>query len=329
MATIVREHVTALTRAAETAGTAPSIHNTQPWHWRIHDGVADLYADLSRHLPASDPDRRMLLLSCGIALHHAAVSLAAQGMAAEITRMPDPADSGHLATVSITARIPITPDAVRRMRTMAARRTDRRPLLDDPLLPDAVASLRAAAAAYGAGLDVLDRGQMIELAVTIEHAQIDEIADDGVRTELHRWTAGDHPAGTGVPLAAIPERPLETTVPSRDFGQEGSLPVSSGHDAYAQYAILYGVNDDPPAWLEAGEACSALWLAATEWSIAVLPLSAAVETPASRHALRRILGGVGHPYLAFRIGIADPRQAMQPRAPRLAAHETVELTTPQ
>ena len=328
MATIVREHVTALARAAEAAGTAPSIHNTQPWHWRIHDGIADLYADLNRHLPASDPDRRMLLLSCGIALHHASISLAAQGMAAEITRMPDPADSAHLATVSIHGRAPVTSGAVRLMRTMAARRTDRRPLLDDPLLPDAVAALRSSAVAYGAGLDVLDRDQVIALAVAIERAQIDEIDDDGVRAELHRWTAGDHPAGTGVPLSAIPQRPLQTTVPSRDFGQSGALPVSAGHDACAQYAILYGVNDDPRAWLEAGEACSALWLTATEWTIAVLPLSAAVETPAARHALRRILGGIGYPYLAFRLGIADPNQAMQPRAPRLAAAETVELTGP-
>lgn len=326
MATIVREHVTALVRAAEAAGRAPSIHNSQPWHWRIHDDIADLYADMSRHLHASDPDRRMLLISCGIALHHAAVSLAAQGMDTEISRMPNPADSELLATVKIRGRVPVTSDAVRLMQALGARRTDRRPLLNDPLLPDAVAVLRSAAAAYGVGLDVLDRDQVIDLAVAIERSQINEIADDGVRAELHRWTAGHHPAGTGVPATAIPQRPLQTTVPSRDFGHVGAMPVSSEHDTSAQYAILYGVDDDPPAWLGAGEACSALWLAATELSIAVLPLSAAVETPGARHALRRILSGVGYPYLAFRLGIADPNHPVQPRAPRLATGETVDLS---
>jgi hypothetical protein len=325
MATIVRKHVAALTRAAETAGTAPSIHNTQPWQWRVHDGVADLHANLDRQLTAADPDRRMLLLSCGIALHHAAMSLTAQGMAYDIVRMPDPGRADLLATVAVTGRAPVTPDAVRLMRTVALRRTDRRPLLDAPLIPDAVAALRAAAAAYGAGLDVLGRDEMLDLAVATDRSQIDELADDAIRAELRYWTVGHHPAGTGIPRSAIPEKSLQTIVPSRDFGSTGTLAISPGHDAYAHYAILYGVNDDPPAWLAAGEAASALWLAATQWSVAVLPLSAPVETPAARHALRRILSGIGHPYLAFRIGIADPNQPMQPRAPRLAAAETVEL----
>jgi nitroreductase len=325
MTTIVRDHVAALTRAAEVAGTAPSIHNTQPWHWRIHDDVAHLYADLDRHLSASDPDRRMLVLSCGIALHHAAVSLTAHGKAYDIVRLPDPDRPEHLATVSITGRAPVTPDAVRLMRSIAVRRTDRRPLLDAPLIPDAIGALRSAADAHGTGLDILDRDQMVELAVATERSQINELADDGVRAELHRWTVGDHPEGTGIPRGAIPEEALRTTVPSRDFGSTGSLPISDRHDAYARYAILYGVDDDPRAWLTAGEATSALWLAATQLSVAVLPLSAPVETPAARHALRRILGGIGYPYLALRIGIADPNQAMQPRAPRLAPSETVEL----
>jgi hypothetical protein len=62
-------------------------------------------------------------------------------------------------------------------------------------------------------------------------------------------------------------------------------------------------------------------------SVAVLPLSAAIETAAQRHALRRILGGVGYPYLAMRLGIADPDQASLPHTPRLAASETVEVIT--
>jgi hypothetical protein len=61
-------------------------------------------------------------------------------------------------------------------------------------------------------------------------------------------------------------------------------------------------------------------------SVAVLPLSAAVETPAQRLALRRILAGVGYPYLAMRLGFADPDQASLPRTPRLAPSETIDVT---
>lgn len=323
--TMASEHTRALRSAAEAAGAAPSIHNTQPWHWRIHDGVAELYAVPRRHLRFSDPERRMLLASCGAALHHACVSLAAEGMAFEVVTMPDPGQADHLATVSITGRIPVTPAAIRLVQTMAIRHTDRRPLLDEPLATAALTALRSAVTAYGVGFDVLDRDQVIELAVVTGRAQSDEVVDDEVRAELYAWTSGRHPDGTGVPDSAIPDRPLQATVPSRDFGHVGTLPVSSDHDAAASYAILYGVDDDERAWLDAGQALSALWLVATEWSVAVLPLSAAVEIPATRHGLRRILAGIGYPYLAVRLGIADPDQPSTARTPRLAPTETVDV----
>lgn len=319
------EYNPVLAAAAISAGAAPSIHNTQPWHWRIHDGVADLYAVPARQLLASDPERRMLLVSCGAALDHACVGLAAEGVSIDVVRFPQPANPDLLATVSVTGRIPVTPAAIRLVQTIAIRHTDRRPLLDEPLTPSAVTALRDAVAASGAGIDVLNRDQVIELAAAIARSQADEMSDDEVRAELHTWTGGQHPLGTGVPDSVIPDRPLQTTVPSRDFGHVGALPVATTHDAAASYAILYGVDDDPRAWLRAGEALSALWLAATEWSVAVLPLSAAVETAHARHALRRILSGVGYPYLAVRLGIADPQQGSITRTPRLPASETVDV----
>jgi hypothetical protein len=318
-------HTQALVSAAEAAGAAPSIHNTQPWHWRIHDGVADLFADPRRHLLASDPDRRLLTLSCGMALHHACVALAAEGMSADVDRIPDERDVDHLARVSITGSIPVTAAAMRLAQTAEIRHTDRRPLLDVPVPPVALTALHSAIAGSPVGLDVLDRDQMIELAAATDRAQSNQIHDDEVRAELQAWTTGPHPDGTGIPDSAIPQQPLQTTVPSRAFGHAGTLPTASTHDSAASYAVLYGSNDDPRAWLEAGEAFSALWLAATELLVAVLPLSAAIETPAQRFALRRILGGVGYPYLAMRLGIADPDQASPPRTPRLPPSETVDV----
>lgn len=262
-----------------------------------------------------------------MALHHAYIALAAAGWAADVDRIPDERNVDHLATVSITGSIPVTPAAMRLEQTAEIRHTDRRPLLDEPMPPAALTALHSAIAASPVRLDVLDRDQMIELAAATDRSQSNQLHDDEVRAELRHWTTGDHPGGTGIPDSAIPHQPLQTTVPSRDFGHAGTLPTGSSHDSAASYAILYGSNDDPRAWIEAGEAFSGLWLTATELSVAVLPLSAAVETAAQRHALRRILGGVGYPYLAMRLGVADPDQASVPRTPRLAPSETVDVIT--
>jgi Nitroreductase family len=42
--------------ALELATRAPSVHNSQPWRWRIADRSVHLYADNAHQLPATDPD---------------------------------------------------------------------------------------------------------------------------------------------------------------------------------------------------------------------------------------------------------------------------------
>lgn len=56
--------------ATRLALRAPSVHNSQPWRWRVSAESLHLYADPQFHLAHADPDARDLYLSCGIALHH-------------------------------------------------------------------------------------------------------------------------------------------------------------------------------------------------------------------------------------------------------------------
>ena len=47
------------------ADLAPSVHNSQPWRWRVGPSSIHLFADTSRALPATDPEGRDLRISCG------------------------------------------------------------------------------------------------------------------------------------------------------------------------------------------------------------------------------------------------------------------------
>lgn len=315
----------ALVAAAGAAVAAPSIHNTQPWRWSIHDGVADLYANAERHLTASDPQRRLLMVSCGASLHRACVALAAEGFDAEVTLMPDEADADHLATVLVTGRVPVTADALRMAQAIGNRHTDRRPLADESLSPTVMAAARSAAETYGVNVDVLDRDRVLELAAAIDRAQRALLSDVETRAELTEWTSRGDRAAAGVPAAVIPDEPPRTTVPGRDFGHFGSMPITDKHDGLATYAILSGSDDDPRAWLRAGEALSAMWLVATDWSVALLPLSAAIEMLPARQLLRDILAGVSYPYIAVRLGVPDPASAPIIRTSRLPMSETVQV----
>jgi len=314
----------ALANAAALAGYAPSIHNSQPWRWRVGEDVLDLYAVHRRQLAITDPDRRLAVLSCGAALHHARTALAAEGFQVTVERLPDPAQPDWLARITLAGRVPVSADAVRLVQTIRVRHTDRRPVIGPRVEPDEVAAIASRIRDEGTWLHVLSRDHVIELAAAVSYAQRTEAADSAWQAELAYWSGGTRPAGTGVPDSAIPEQPPQTTVPGRDFGHPGTLPVSAEHDASATFAILYGEQDEPLDWLRAGEALSAAWLAATEAGIAVLPLSATIEVTATRLTLRRLLAGLGEPYLVLRLGRADPDHAGPPHTPRLPADQIIE-----
>jgi len=314
-----------LAQALTVAGRAPSIHNTQPWRWRLRGNVADLYADTRRQLVVVDPDRRLMTLSCGAALDHACTALAADGIAAAVDLLPSKGDPTHLARITVTGRTAVTDAALRSLHAIEIRHTDRRPLLDRSIRDSDVAAMRTVAGKYGTGLHPISRTDVLELAAATARAQRDEIDDAAVQRELDAWTGDHRPAGAGVPDANILSEPAQTTVPSRDFGHPGAAPTSPGHDASAMYAILYGRDDEPTSWLQAGRALSALWLYAVAHDIAVLPLSAAVEEAFTRQTLHRMLSGLGYAQLAVRLGIADPHQEATPHTPRLPASETITI----
>lgn len=66
-----------LRTALSLAIRAPSIHNSQPWHWQVGAHSVHLYADESLRLAHTDPDARDFIASCGAAFNHCAVALAA------------------------------------------------------------------------------------------------------------------------------------------------------------------------------------------------------------------------------------------------------------
>ncbi|HET9876484.1 MAG TPA: NAD(P)H nitroreductase, partial [Mycobacterium sp.] len=107
------------------ASRAPSVHNSQPWRWRVYESALELFAEPSLQLRSVDPDGRGLILSSGAALNHCVVALAALGWQSRVRRLPDPSDANHLATIEVCRREAEQVDV-----TLAAaiprRRTDRR-----------------------------------------------------------------------------------------------------------------------------------------------------------------------------------------------------------
>jgi nitroreductase len=314
----------ALVQAADAARFAPSIHNTQPWRWVVRDGALELFGVTERQLTEQDPEGKMLLLSCGTALHHALVALDAEGWRHEVSR-PDSPENGPIAVIRPTGREAVRPEATRHFQMLQVRRTDRRTVTDEVVPESTLTFLIKAAEEGGARLHVLNRDQVLQLAAAADLAQKAQDSDDRLRAETASWVGGERADGTGIPASALPEELPLTTVAERDFQTRGTLAAGEGHDRGATYAVLYGTGDDSVDWIRGGEALSRLWLAAAEQAVSLLPLSGPVEIPSTRVALRQMLGGLGWPFIAVRLGSLDPARSAPPKTPRLPAGQVIEI----
>jgi hypothetical protein len=303
--------------AALFAGRAPSLHNSQPWHWHVSHDELDLRLEPRRVLRSSDPVARLAVLSCGAALHHARIDLAAGGWRAGVVRLPDAADPDLLARLRLDGRAPVDHDAVRLVRAAARRRTDRRSPSGAPLDLDRVRSIRRAVHAEGADLTPLRPRQVFALAEAADRAQAVEAADPGWQAELADWIGGDRPLGTGIPAEALPADPYLLTAPVRALRPAGARLIRDSRQHERVFAVLHSTGDARHDWLTAGEALSAGWLTATDLDVAVVPLSVVAEVPGSRDRIRHLLDSSGYPQLVLRFtaGVADDPAPSVPRLP--------------
>ncbi|WP_127479601.1 NAD(P)H nitroreductase [Nocardioides pantholopis] len=265
----------------ELACRAPSVHNSQPWRWRV-GGTADaptldLYADRTRQHP-TDPVGRNLVLSCGAALHHAQVAARGLGWAPAVTRRPDPADPDLLARLDLVPAPP-SAEAGADLQALRERRTDRRRFTAWPVPAGRLEHLAAVAGAWGVrAVPVLDTANRFRVGMLVAEAVELQGAD-----ERH--------AGTGTGTDGL-------------GGSDGLL-------------VLAAETDAAPAWLRAGEALSALWLRAVRDGLAVVPLSQVVEVERTRSALEHdVLAGRGRPLLLVRVGWQEIARSTLPATGR-------------
>ena len=235
-------------RAVLTLATrAPSVHNSQPWHWRVGPSTLNLYADSSRHLPRTDPDRRDMLLSCGAGLHHCTVALAAIGWRAKIHRLPDPSEPGHLAAVEVVAQSPGELD-VTLAAAIARRRTDRRTYSPWPVPWGDIALMGARAARAGVMLrqtDLLPRlgdGTAQDNGVVV--ALGTEADDDLARLRAGEATSLVLLSATAMGLATCPMTdPLE--IPETRAAVRDDVFGTSGHPQMLMRVGWTAVDADP------------------------------------------------------------------------------------
>jgi nitroreductase len=297
------------------ATRAPSIHNSQPWRWRVGAESLHLYADPERHLPNTDPDSRDLLMSCGASLHHAVVALAAMGWQAKVHRFPDPLQPTHLAAIEVY-RHPTSELDVVLAAAIPRRRTDRRHYSSWPVPARDITLMGSRAARAGVmmrRIESLPKLQSIVAQAVWRHA-----TDQDYLTELTTWS-GRYASVSGVPAHNTPPSDPTSPIPGRLFAGAALAqpPDTEGADDNA-VVLAFGTEDDSSlARLRAGEATSLVLLTATALGLSSCPVTEPLEIPETREAVRtEVFGASGYPQMMLRVGWAPVNTDPLPSTPR-------------
>jgi len=303
----------AMRTIAMAARLAPSVHNTQPWHFEIGSNTFDLHIDRTRQLHALDPTGRQLMISVGCALFNARVAAAALGQPMQVERMPGGADVNPVARLRRIA----DPAAAEQSELavleplIRVRSTNRRKFADDPIPDDIVESLISAAQAEGARLvQIKDEDDRLAIARLSQRADAMQYSDGAYRAEIRAWTTDDPNRADGVPARAVPHFDAGTgdEIPIRDFDSTGAgwLPTDT-RSSHNQCLLLLGTDGDhPDQWLRAGEALEHVWLEIARHGFVMSPLTQVVEVAAVRAELRSELRTTMYPHILMRVGRAAP-----------------------
>jgi nitroreductase len=306
------------------ATQAPSMHNTQPWRFRVlrASQEIELYADPARALRFSDPHGRAVHIACGAALFNLRLAVLMAGREPVVRLFPDPAPHAPpppltlLATVRL-AGIHHPGETDRELHAaIATRRTNRRPYSNRPVPTGVLGEMVAAARLEGAALHLPGQEETHRLLQLVADAEQDLLADPGYQAELARWVGGERDSD-GIPASALGPRDPDRATPVRDFGTP--TVDYEWFEETPQLAVLSTATSTPLGWLRAGQALQRVLLTATVHGIAASPLTQPLET-ADAWLVRDPRSGSESPQMILRLGYGLP----VPAAPRRPIAEVLD-----
>ncbi|OLR94479.1 hypothetical protein [Actinokineospora bangkokensis] len=293
---------------------APSARNSQPWSWgRAPDGDLLLRADGSRWRSESGLDRVNLLISCGFALHHAVVALAAFGWATTVHRFPDARDPWLSARLRARATAP-RPIPLVEAVSIIRRRSDRRAYAPVPVTGHVLDELRHRARQAGAVVEVV----AAEPRAALHHLVVE--SDTGPTRGAGAARSALRPLNTGSGLHAMAKRTWE------DPGSGTAWVADRGRASLdgGSLLVLGAEQDDDESQLRVGEAGSAVLLAATGVRLASCALTDPLRVQGVPELLRtQVLRCTATPRLVLRVGWPPAGSA----SPARTSRRDLDLTT--
>ena len=321
---------------------APSMQDSQPWHFRFRQRTVEVHRNPDRELVVDDPDGRMTLISCGAAVFNIRVAAASLGRDTTVSVVPDPDPATLVAEVVVENAAADLEDPAALFPYLSRRRTNRQPVAEHAL-PDKVRQrLSHAATREGAVLEWVEDPARMRWLMAL--ASGPELIRSGISRRADQTTAGTevagqspaappqgletptHPPAPGQSPAAPPQAP-ETAAPSRpeipaprsEVTVQAPDPMGAAEpgDPHPTLAVLWTARDDRATWVTAGQALERVLLVASTYGLAASMINQPFEHTDMRWLVRERSTGWSEPQVVLRFGQGQEAPST-PRRPAAA-----------
>ena len=317
---------TVITTAVELACRAPSLHNSQPWQWVAGSKSVDLFVDSHRKVTSTDRSGREAIISCGAALDHFRIAMAAAGWDTNVERFPNPNNLDHLASTDFVS-VDFVPQARRdRADAISRRQTSRLPFRPPKHWAALEPVVRTSFESDSVTLDVLGADARPRLAEASQLTEAMRRYDDDYHQELMWWTAPSRQS-EGIPESAlVSEADAGRVDVNRRFPTDPDEWSSAGTTDEAKILVLSTPGDTRGDALRCGEALSAILLECTMAGLATCPVTHITELEASRDIIRDLMSdSAAVPQVLIRVGTEPEGDLARPPTPRRPLSEVLQI----
>jgi hypothetical protein len=320
----------AIRDAMMLACRAPSLHNSQPWHWVAENGRLHLFLEPEPLMGATDPSGRELVLSCGAALDHLRVAMAAAGWDTTVEPFPDPDDANNLATLDFSPLASVTDAQRQRAGAILQRRTDRLPFAAPTRWAPLERQLRSRVDDCVVMFGVVPDDAREQLAEASRLTEAIRRNDPSYQSELRWWTSPfqlDYglPPSSRVSASEARRVDVARAFPTTGYDDRRS---AFGVD-HSKILVLSTPGDSRPEVLRCGQALSAVLLDCTAAGMATCTLTHMIEVSPARELIQRLSGQPGLPQLLIRVGRIPRAEVHAAPTPRRPLSDVLEFRSQQ
>lgn len=288
---------------------APSNLNTQPWHFVVEGNQVSIYADRRYGLAVTDPEDRVMTMSCGSALFNLRLAIRYFGYKDEVEIIPDRRIHDLMARVTLKGDGTGASDVDAPLFQVIPKRHINRGAFADKDVPvDVLEKLKTAASAENCWLHVcepFEREIVVRMVAEADHMQT---GNKHFRRELANWLDPRREEnGDGLPHLGLSYNDIvKSLTPSfvRRFETENrdaatDIQLDEGSPVLAVLGSSSGTTEER---ISAGQALMRVLLQAEVEGLSVSFLNQACEVPELRLRLHDELDHLGRAQMILRIG---------------------------